>query len=127
MFLPDTTGLDLREQERYWQYVRDGNAQNYHGIAIHPRHLSLYERFVLKRHHQYDPTKDYQMKIDELRMLYEKMNEKVGTEEKTLQGGGGDDVSDKVSQYFEWEKMTSHGNARSEKKVAESDSDRTET
>ena len=24
MFIPDTTGLDLREQERYWQFVREG-------------------------------------------------------------------------------------------------------
>lgn len=48
-FLPDTTGLDLREQERYWLCVRQGREQDYHGIAIHPRHLSWYERVVLKR------------------------------------------------------------------------------
>lgn len=84
--LPDTTGLDLREQERYWvvspasyrarpprpfagraaartrsrrrielltvprqQCVRQGREEDYHGIAIHPRHLSWYERVVLKR------------------------------------------------------------------------------
>jgi hypothetical protein len=38
LFIPDTTGLDLREQERYWSFVRAGKPGDYHGIAIHPRH-----------------------------------------------------------------------------------------
>lgn len=40
VFLPDTTGLDLKEQERYFSYVKAGRADEYHGIAVHPRHLS---------------------------------------------------------------------------------------
>ncbi|KAH0543037.1 hypothetical protein FGG08_002645 [Glutinoglossum americanum] len=41
LFLPDTTGLDLKEQERRWQYIRSGREQDYHGVAVHPHHLSL--------------------------------------------------------------------------------------
>ena len=71
IFLPDTTGLDLREQERYWEYVMSGNQQDYHGVAIHPRHISLYERVVLKRHLPYNPQLDAQQKIGEFRTVYD--------------------------------------------------------
>jgi len=71
VFLPDMTGMDLREQERYWEYVRAGRAHEYHGIAIHPRHLSLWERFVSKRHLNYNPELDRQAKINELYALCE--------------------------------------------------------
>jgi sugar phosphate permease len=30
LFLPDTTGLDLKEQERRWTYIRAGRAEDYH-------------------------------------------------------------------------------------------------
>ena len=55
MFISDATGLDLREQERYWQYIREGGKggegeeTDYHGIAVHRRHLLLWERVVPKR------------------------------------------------------------------------------
>ncbi|POY76385.1 inorganic phosphate (Pi) transporter, also low-affinity manganese transporter [Rhodotorula taiwanensis] len=70
-FLPDTTGLDLREQERYWRCVRAGRAEDYHGVAIHPHHLSWYERVILKRQKHYDPVQDRLDRIEELRVLYE--------------------------------------------------------
>ncbi|KWU43916.1 MFS general substrate transporter [Rhodotorula sp. JG-1b] len=70
-FLPDTTGLDLREQERYWRCVRAGRAEDYHGVAIHPHHLSWYERVILKRQKHYDPVQDKLDRIEELRVLYE--------------------------------------------------------
>lgn len=104
VFIPDTTGLDLREQERYWQFVREGRPGDYHGIAVHPRHLSLFERVVLKRDRAYDPELDRQQKIDELRQLYEKVE---GSKAKELDGpdrNSEDTVTDKVSTYFEWEK-----------------------
>ncbi|KAJ5198786.1 uncharacterized protein N7498_007903 [Penicillium cinerascens] len=66
LFLPDTTGLDLREQERHWQYVRERREHEYHGTAVHPRHLSLWENMTGKGKH-YDPKRDYQMKIKEFR------------------------------------------------------------
>lgn len=71
IFVPDTTGLDLREQERYFEYVLKGRTNEYHGIAVHPRHLSLFERVILKRHLNYDPEKDRAAKIEELRAVYE--------------------------------------------------------
>ncbi|GAA5921234.1 hypothetical protein JCM1841_001646 [Sporobolomyces salmonicolor] len=71
IWLPDTTGLDLREQERYWRCVRAGHPELYHGIAIHPRHLSWYERVILKRDRHYDPVQDRLDRIEELRVLYE--------------------------------------------------------
>jgi len=71
VFIADMTGLDLREQERYWELVVKGKENEYHGVAVHPRHLSLYERVVLKRHLQYDAELDRQQKINELRAVYE--------------------------------------------------------
>jgi hypothetical protein len=57
LFVPDTTGLDLREQERRWRYIREGRHADYHGIAIHPRHLSYFERMIGMGAH-YDPSLD---------------------------------------------------------------------
>lgn len=73
IFVPDTSGLDLREAERYWSYVRDGRVEDYHGVAIHPRHLSLFERVVLRRHKTYDPELDRQGKMAEMRTAYDAM------------------------------------------------------
>ncbi|EEP77546.1 phosphate transporter A-1 [Uncinocarpus reesii 1704] len=66
LFLPDTTGLDLKEQERRWFYIRSGREHEYHGAAVHPSHLSLWERLrgVGK---YYDAELDYKQKVKELR------------------------------------------------------------
>jgi hypothetical protein len=104
LFIPDTTGLDLREQERYWQFVRQGRQDEYHGIAIHSRHLSWYERVVLKRHKNYDPKLDSEAKLKELRELYERIqNEKVSENDEKLD----DTMSEKAQSYFEWERKSS--------------------
>jgi MFS family permease len=66
LFLPDTTGLDLKEQERRWAYIRQGKEEDYHGIAIHPKHLSVWERFRGVGKH-YDAKLDYESKIAEMR------------------------------------------------------------
>ena len=58
LFVPDTTGLDLREAERRWRYVVEGRPTEYHGIAVHPRHLSFFETRVLGLHKSYDPALD---------------------------------------------------------------------
>jgi hypothetical protein len=92
VFLPDTTGLDMQEQERYWAYVRAGRASEYCGIAVHPRHLSLWERVVLKRHLAYDADLDRMAKMAELRAEYREAMEQnhaedgrdVSTEEDDL-------------------------------------------
>ncbi|KAF1975307.1 MFS phosphate transporter [Bimuria novae-zelandiae CBS 107.79] len=66
LFLPDTTGLDLKEQERRWSYIRAGKEQDYHGIAIHWKHLSVWERFR-GVHKNYNAGLDYEAKINEMR------------------------------------------------------------
>ncbi|PSC68539.1 proton phosphate symporter [Micractinium conductrix] len=44
-FLPDTTGLDLSEIDRAHRFMLAGQWHHYHGPAVKPRHLSLYERW----------------------------------------------------------------------------------
>ncbi|KAK4998527.1 hypothetical protein LTR66_002273 [Elasticomyces elasticus] len=70
LFLPDTTGLDLKEQERRWTFIRDGRENEYCGVAIHPRHLSLWERWrgVGKN---YNAERDYEQRVEEMRCEWE--------------------------------------------------------
>ncbi|OXV06083.1 hypothetical protein Egran_06149 [Elaphomyces granulatus] len=70
LFLPDTTGLDLREQERRWYFIRQGRDHDYHGIAVHPKHLSLWERMQGVGKH-YDPQLDYKQRVQEYRAEWE--------------------------------------------------------
>ncbi|PGH20069.1 hypothetical protein AJ80_03719 [Polytolypa hystricis UAMH7299] len=83
VFLPDTTGLDLKEQERRWYYLRHNREHDYHGPAVHPKHLSLWERLrgVGK---YYDADLDYQQKVEEMRgdweaTMAQRAEEKEGT------------------------------------------------
>ena len=97
VFIPDTTGLDLREQERYWECVVQGREQDYHGVAVHPRHLSLWERVVLKRHRFYDPELDRQQKMQELEALFHSsQNEKGADSEST----GREMMEEDLQLYF---------------------------
>lgn len=112
VFLPDTTGLDLQEQERRWQYIRAGREPDYHGVAVHPKHLSVWERFrgVGK---YYDAELDYQQKIEEMRADWEASQGRYAEEK----GGHYDDehavpvdsvwTSD-VSSYFEKTRTSPH-------------------
>jgi len=104
VFVADTTGLDLREQERYWACIRDGRSHDYHGIAIHPRHLSLYETWVLHRNRYYDPELDKRDKINELRQAYEE-SMASGKFESEDGSSSVDDISETVSRYFQLEKQ----------------------
>lgn len=47
-------------QERRWEFIRVGRAKDYHGVAVHRRHLSRWEQWVEGVHHQYDPVADRQ-------------------------------------------------------------------
>lgn len=42
--------------------MQQGRGKEYHGIAVHPRHLSLFEKGVLGIHHQYNPQLDAEAK-----------------------------------------------------------------
>jgi len=94
LFLPDTTGLDLKEQERRFHYLRLGRIQDYHGIAVHPHHLSLWER-IRGAGKYYDPQLDYQSKIQDLR---EEWTEKMNSEEDI--DIAGEEYPPEVHEYF---------------------------
>lgn len=100
-FLPDTTGLDLKEQERRWKYIREGREQDYHGIAVHSKHLSLYER-LRGAGKYYNPDLDYQSKVADMREEWDmKQAEKAQNE-----GEGGvidddDEYSEDIHKYFQ--------------------------
>ncbi|KAK1764701.1 putative mfs transporter protein [Phialemonium atrogriseum] len=105
LFLPDTTGLDLKEQERRWSYIRDGRADEYHGVAVHPAHLSLWER-LRGDARAYNPELDTKSKIEDFRREWqEKENEK---RELEVSGNHGllsqlesdDDFNEHVHGYF---------------------------
>ena len=104
LFILDTTGLDLREQERYWQFVREGRQSEYHGIAVHPQHLSWVERLVLHRHKSYDPKLDARDKLNEMRQMYKRVqSDKTSEDDNRFD----DTLSEKAQSYFEWEKTSS--------------------
>ena len=103
-FLPDTTGLDLKEQERRWQFIREGHEHDYHGVAVHPKHLSLYERWTGVGKN-YNADLDYQQKIEDMRHDWEVNQARLANEK----AGHYDDEdvhddsvwSSEVSTYFE--------------------------
>lgn len=92
-FLPDTTGLDLKEQERRWSYIRRGKGDEYHGIAVHPVHLSLWERLrgIGK---QYDPKLDERTRIEDLRAEWFEREAMRAEAEVTGNGKQTDDAMD---------------------------------
>ena len=45
-FIPDLTGLDLREGDKRWLAIIDDKMDTYSGEAVNPKHLSLVERML---------------------------------------------------------------------------------
>ncbi|KAG6003566.1 hypothetical protein E4U21_001893 [Claviceps maximensis] len=103
LYLPDTTGLDLKEQERRWRYIREGKADEYHGIAVHPQHLSLWER-MRGLHKTYDPEADWKAKIADMRAEWEAVQASRGpkeTEDNRDHGMPDDgEFSPEIHDYF---------------------------
>ncbi|KAF3902162.1 hypothetical protein ABW21_db0206095 [Orbilia brochopaga] len=95
IWLPDTTGLDLAEQERRWRYIRQGRGDEYCGVAIHHKHLSTWERWM-GAGKQYNPAKDYKMKIDEMRAEWEEEKGKGSSEQ-----GSQPVWSEHIDEFFE--------------------------
>jgi MFS family permease len=60
IWLPETTGLDIEEYDRMHRCVLEGRFHEYHGEAVNPHHLSLWEIYVQQWHKQYDPDLDRQ-------------------------------------------------------------------
>jgi MFS family permease len=99
LFMPDTTGLDLREQDRRWRFILEGRGHEYHGIAINPRHLSMWERF--RGHHKnYDPEADYKQQVDELRKDWEDIQRARNSEEESTRDIEDHEYNDQVHNYF---------------------------
>ncbi|KAH8893818.1 MFS general substrate transporter [Thozetella sp. PMI_491] len=102
VFLPDTTGLDLKEQERRWAYLREGRGEDYHGIAVHPQHLSMWERFrgVGKT---YDAEADLKAKIEDMRTEWtekERMRAECESRGESTAHLEDDEFNDSVHHYF---------------------------
>ena len=51
----DTTTLDLQQLDLYWDKIMEGKPKEYHGEAVNPKNLSLWER-MLGRGRNYDPA-----------------------------------------------------------------------
>jgi MFS family permease len=104
VFMPDTTGLDLKEQERRWAFIRAGKEHDYHGVAIHPRHISLWER-LRGVHKPYDPELDYKQKLEEMReawetRLLEKYQEKSNGNVDPADAFDDDEYHEHAHSYF---------------------------
>ncbi|CAN6623998.1 hypothetical protein TRVA0_009S02674 [Trichomonascus vanleenenianus] len=101
VFMPDTTGLDLKEQDRRWHFIREGREDEYHGIAIHPQHLSVWERLrgVGKN---YDPELDYKQKVNEMREEWmEKQRQRYSeSDSKSEFEDHHDDLTAEAHAYF---------------------------
>ncbi|GIZ40158.1 hypothetical protein CKM354_000351000 [Cercospora kikuchii] len=101
IFLPDTTGLDLKEQERRWAFIRAGRENEYHGVAIHPQHLSLWER-MWGAGKYYDAEEDYKQRVEEMRADWEAaMARRIAEKEGAQDEVDDDDWSSEVSTFFE--------------------------
>ncbi|KAK4560823.1 hypothetical protein LTR86_005403 [Recurvomyces mirabilis] len=102
VFLPDTTGLDLKEQERRWAFIRAGREHEYHGVAVHPQHLSLWERMwgVGK---YYNAEEDYNQRVEEMRADWEAAMARRTAEKEAgeVEDEHDDDWSSEVSTFFE--------------------------
>ncbi|KAJ1331217.1 MFS transporter PHS family inorganic phosphate transporter [Microdochium nivale] len=120
LWLPDTTGLDLKEQERRWQYILDGRAEQYHGIAIHPRHLSVWERWMGVGR-SYHPDLDVKAKIRDLRADWEDREATRATDEAGPVDLD-DDYTEDIDNYFRGS-TSGKGPDISEKKAKANSSD----
>lgn len=115
LFLPDTTGLDLKEQERRWAYIRAGREHEYHGVAIHPKHLSFWER-IRGVGKYYNAEEDYKQRVEEMRADWEAtMARRAAEKEAELDDfeHRDDDWSSEVSTFFERTKGRNANSARS--------------
>ncbi|KAI0974430.1 major facilitator superfamily domain-containing protein [Xylaria arbuscula] len=99
IWLPDTTGLDLKEQERRWQYIVDGRPEDYHGIAIHPQHLSLWERWM-GAGKSYHPDLDMKAKIRDLRAEWEEKRANSDAESADMEIDDDDEITPDIHEYF---------------------------
>ena len=87
-------------------------SQDYHGIAIHPRHLSWWEVHVQKQHLNYDPVLDRKQRLAELRDIFQREQAQISSEQdaKIANGESHDDdseLSPELHRFFMQEKHSS--------------------
>ncbi|TVY68768.1 Inorganic phosphate transporter 1-2 [Lachnellula suecica] len=90
LFLPDTTGLDLKEQERRFSYLQQGREEDYHGVAVNPHHLSLWERLRGAGKH-YNPQLDRDSKMADMAAEWEAKQFERSEKSRTEEGLSPDD------------------------------------
>ena len=69
IWLPDTTGLELEEYDRLQRKAMLGKFDDYHGEAVNPKHLSMWEYRLLKWGDRYDPEQDQRDFIEEMKVI----------------------------------------------------------
>ena len=120
LFMPDTPGLDVKEQERRWNYIRSGREQDYHGVAIHPKHLSWWERMrgVGKN---YDSKLDYEQRVEEMRGDWEEWQTRKQMEKEKADDFDDDDdeFHSDVSAFFQRTSKNSPSFPANEKTIEE--------
>ncbi|KAI0879358.1 major facilitator superfamily domain-containing protein [Hypoxylon argillaceum] len=116
IWLPDTTGLDLKEQERRWQYIVEGRPEEYHGIAIHPQHLSLWERWM-GAGQSYHPDLDMKAKIRDLRAEWEERRAAGDTESADFLQDD-EDMTQDIHNYFSGNPTNGSNSLKNEKMKA---------
>ncbi|KAI2629661.1 MFS general substrate transporter [Hypoxylon sp. NC1633] len=116
IWLPDTTGLDLKEQERRWQYILDGRENEYHGIAIHPQHLSLWERWM-GAGKNYHPDLDTKAKIRDIHTDWEEReaSRAASDAESANPMDDDDDITNEIHEYFRGNRNNSYNSLKNEK------------
>lgn len=98
VFIPHTVGLNLTEQARYWRAVEQGAQDDYHGIAVHTSHISLYESKVLGRSDKYDLKSDHSARTELLRQEYE-ASKRRDTQEEVIPPQT--NLDENARRYFE--------------------------
>lgn len=98
VFIPHTVGLNLAEQGRYWRAVESGDPKDYHGIAVHASHISIYEQKVLGRADNYDLSIDHDARLALLKQAYEDSKRQDGEEEFVV---GSTRLDENARRYFE--------------------------
>ncbi|KAK7432553.1 hypothetical protein QQZ08_000760 [Neonectria magnoliae] len=99
LFLPDTTGLDLKEQERRWNYIRQDKSHEYHGVAVNPAHLSLWEN-LRGLGKTYDPEQDWKTKIEDMRAEWEIVQASLGPKETEAAMPDDGEFSPEIHEFF---------------------------
>ncbi|KAH7017831.1 major facilitator superfamily domain-containing protein [Ilyonectria destructans] len=99
LFLPDTTGLDLKEQERRWSYIRANKAEEYHGVAVNPAHLSVWEN-LRGLGKTYNPEMDWKTKIEDMRTEWESVQATMSPKETEAAMPDDGEFSPEIHDFF---------------------------